>query len=85
VARECSTCDLFTAVAKVGELGVDDTSGGGNRFTDFGNGWTSKELDETSDITPYLKKPEEPDLRDHHERLVGFVIVVGGRICVEVL
>jgi hypothetical protein len=43
------------------------TSGSGNRFAYFGNGWTSKELDDTSDITPYLKKPEEIDLRDYHE------------------
>ena len=39
----------------------------GNRFAYFGNGWTTKELDPESDIVPYLKLPEEIDLRDHHE------------------
>ena len=39
----------------------------GNRFAYFGNGWTTKELDPNADITPYLKKPEEIDLRDYHE------------------
>jgi cation diffusion facilitator CzcD-associated flavoprotein CzcO len=42
-------------------------SASGNRFAYFGNGWTSKELIEDSDRTPYLKKPEEVDLRIYHE------------------
>ena len=40
----------------------------GNRFSwYFGNGWTSKEADPNSDMTSYLKIPEEIDLRDLHE------------------
>lgn len=40
----------------------------GNRFAwYFGNGWTSKETDQTSDMTSYLKKPDDIDLRDLHE------------------
>ena len=39
----------------------------GNRFAYFGNGWTGKEGDKEADVTPYLKKPEEIDLRDYHE------------------
>ncbi|KAF2104240.1 FAD/NAD(P)-binding domain-containing protein [Rhizodiscina lignyota] len=39
----------------------------GNRFAYFGNGWTAKELQEDSDLTPYLKKPDEIDLRIYHE------------------
>jgi len=40
----------------------------GNRFHwYFGNGWTKKENDANSDMTSYLKLPEEIDLRDIHE------------------
>ena len=40
----------------------------GNRFAwYFGNGWTSKEKDPDSDMTSYLKKPDDVDLRDVHE------------------
>ena len=40
----------------------------GNRFSWYlGNGWTRKETDLASDMTPYLKPPEETDLRDVHE------------------
>ena len=39
-----------------------------NRFAwYFGNGWTSKEMDPDADMTSYLKKPDEIDLRDLHE------------------
>lgn len=43
------------------------SQGNGNRFTYFGNGWRGKELDKDSDMTPYLKLPEQIDLRDLHE------------------
>lgn len=40
----------------------------GNRFEFyFGNGWTRREIDPDSDMTPYLKLPTEVDLRDLHE------------------
>ena len=39
----------------------------GNRFAYFGNGWTTKELTPGSDLTTYLKKPEDIDLRSYHE------------------
>ena len=40
----------------------------GNRFAwYFGNGWTRREQDPESDMTSYLKIPEEVDLRDIHE------------------
>ncbi|KAH8903537.1 FAD/NAD(P)-binding domain-containing protein [Coniochaeta sp. PMI_546] len=40
----------------------------GNRFHwYFGNGWTRKEADPESDMTPYLQVPEKVDLRDYHE------------------
>lgn len=39
----------------------------GNRFAFFGNGWTKKELEEESDLTPYLKVPDQIDLRAYHE------------------
>ncbi|KAL2162499.1 hypothetical protein VTH06DRAFT_7413 [Thermothelomyces fergusii] len=40
----------------------------GNRFAwYFGNGWTRREQDPASDMTPYLKLPAEIDLRDIHE------------------
>ena len=42
-------------------------SGSGNRFAYFGNGWTRKELVEGSDLTTYLKMPEDVDLRMYHE------------------
>ena len=39
-----------------------------NRFAYFGNGYTKAEIDETSDMTSYLKAPgEQVDLRDVHE------------------
>ncbi|GAB7354446.1 hypothetical protein MBLNU459_g4934t1 [Dothideomycetes sp. NU459] len=38
-----------------------------NRFAYLGNGWTTKELDPGSDLTPYLKPPDKVDLRDWHE------------------
>ncbi|KAK3312895.1 hypothetical protein B0H66DRAFT_524416 [Apodospora peruviana] len=40
----------------------------GNRFAwYFGNGWTSKEADPTSDMTNYLKVPDEVSVKDLHE------------------
>lgn len=39
----------------------------GNRFAYLGNGWTKKEQDPSSDMTAYLKLPEENDLRLLHE------------------
>jgi hypothetical protein len=43
-------------------------SGSGNRFVSYlGNGWTRKETDPYSDMTPYLKDPSNIDLRDLHE------------------
>lgn len=40
----------------------------GNRFAWYlGNGWTRRETDLSSDMTPYLKLPTEIDLRDLHE------------------
>ncbi|KAL2149000.1 hypothetical protein VTH82DRAFT_1686 [Thermothelomyces myriococcoides] len=43
-------------------------SDSGNRFAwYFGNGWTRKEQDPNSDMTPYLKLPSEIDLRNIHE------------------
>ena len=39
----------------------------GNRFAYFGNGWTTKELDPKSDLTTYLRLPEQVDLRGVHE------------------
>ncbi|KAJ9134876.1 FAD/NAD(P)-binding domain-containing protein [Coniochaeta hoffmannii] len=40
----------------------------GNRFHwYFGKGWTAKEADPESDMTSYLRVPEEVDLRDVHE------------------
>ncbi|KAK5120787.1 hypothetical protein LTR85_005853 [Meristemomyces frigidus] len=39
-----------------------------NRFAYWGNGWTKRETDQDRDITPYLRLPEENDLRDIHER-----------------
>lgn len=39
-----------------------------NRFAwYFGNGWTRKEADPESDMTSYLRVPDEIDLRDYHE------------------
>ncbi|EUC37404.1 hypothetical protein COCCADRAFT_85485 [Bipolaris zeicola 26-R-13] len=39
----------------------------GNRFAYFGNGYTQAELDESVDITSYLKPPQDVDLRNLHE------------------
>ncbi|KAL4928169.1 flavin-containing monooxygenase [Aspergillus undulatus] len=39
----------------------------GNRFAWFGNGWTSRELTEGSDLTPHLKRPGDIDLRTYLE------------------
>lgn len=39
----------------------------GNRFAYFGNGWSVKETIEGSNLTPYLKKPSDIDLRLYHE------------------
>lgn len=40
----------------------------GNRFLwYFGSGWTKKEGDSRSDMTPYLRRAEDIDLRDIHE------------------
>jgi cation diffusion facilitator CzcD-associated flavoprotein CzcO len=42
-------------------------SSSGNRFAYFGNGWTQKELDLSSDMTSYLRSSEDIDLRTIHE------------------
>ncbi len=42
-------------------------SSSGNRFAYFGNGWTKKEQDPSSDMTAYLKLAEDTDLRYLHE------------------
>ena len=42
-------------------------SGSGNRFAWLGNGWTRREADGKGDLTPYLKRPDQVDLRSHHE------------------
>lgn len=39
-----------------------------NRFSYFRNGWTRKEANEDSDMTPYLKLDKDNDLKDIHER-----------------
>ena len=39
-----------------------------NRFAYFGNGWTKREADPGSDMTPYLRLDEDNDLRAIHER-----------------
>ncbi|KAG4431237.1 hypothetical protein IFR05_013278 [Cadophora sp. M221] len=39
----------------------------GNRFAWLGNGWTRKEEKGEGDLTPYLKKPGDIDLRSYHE------------------
>ncbi|OWO97359.1 hypothetical protein B2J93_8140 [Marssonina coronariae] len=39
----------------------------GNRFAWLGNGWTGKEVRGEGDLTPYLMKPEDIDLRSYHE------------------
>jgi len=39
-----------------------------NRFAYFGNGWTTRETEQDRDMTPYLRLPEDNDLRDLHER-----------------
>lgn len=38
-----------------------------NRFAYFGNGWTKKEQDPDSDMTSYLRVPDDVDLRTIHE------------------
>ncbi|KAE9372725.1 FAD/NAD(P)-binding domain-containing protein [Stipitochalara longipes BDJ] len=38
-----------------------------NRFAWFGNGWTEKEEKGEGDLTPYLKRPDQIDLRSYHE------------------
>ncbi|KAJ4298153.1 hypothetical protein N0V90_006052 [Kalmusia sp. IMI 367209] len=39
-----------------------------NRFAYFGNGYTQGEIDESADLTSYLRAPDqEVDLRDYHE------------------
>lgn len=43
-----------------------------NRFSYFGNGWTEKEVDMDSDMTQYLRLPDENDLRALHERWWDF-------------
>jgi hypothetical protein len=39
----------------------------GNRFAWLGNGWTRKEADGSGDLTSYLKRPDQIDLRAYHE------------------
>ena len=39
-----------------------------NRFACFGNGGTQREKEFNYDIIPYLRKKEDNDLRDLHER-----------------
>ncbi|KAH6676226.1 hypothetical protein B0J14DRAFT_350711 [Halenospora varia] len=39
----------------------------GNRFAWFGNGWTEKEVTGEGDLTPYLRRPDQIDLRSYHE------------------
>ena len=39
----------------------------GNRFAWLGNGWTRKEVEGKGDLTPYLKRPDQIDLRSYHE------------------
>jgi hypothetical protein len=39
----------------------------GNRFAYFGNGWTVKEAKGEGDLTPYLKRADQIDLRAYHE------------------
>ncbi|KAL1617190.1 hypothetical protein SLS54_007967 [Diplodia seriata] len=45
-----------------------DGGGGKNRFAYWGNGKTEKEAQEGSDLLPWLRVPEEVDLRELHER-----------------
>jgi cation diffusion facilitator CzcD-associated flavoprotein CzcO len=40
---------------------------GGNRFAWLGNGWTEKEVRGEGDLTPYLRRQGEVDLRSYHE------------------
>lgn len=42
-----------------------------NRFAWLGNGWTSKELDASSDLTNYLRLPEDVDLATYLEEWNG--------------
>jgi len=39
----------------------------GNRFGYLGNGWTEKEKNEDADVTPYLKRAGEVELKSYHE------------------
>ena len=39
----------------------------GNRFAWLGNGWTRKEREGEGDLTPYLRKPQDVNLRSYHE------------------
>lgn len=43
------------------------TNPSGNRFAYFGNGWTTRDLTPGADFTPYLKLPEDIDLRSYME------------------
>lgn len=43
-----------------------------NRFSYLGNGWTKREVEEESDLTPYLRLPGDNDLRLLHERWYDF-------------
>ena len=38
-----------------------------NRFAYFGNGWSVNEANGEGDLTPYLKRPDQIDLRSYHE------------------
>jgi cation diffusion facilitator CzcD-associated flavoprotein CzcO len=38
-----------------------------NRFAWLGNGWTTKEARGEGDLTPYLRKPADVDLKAYHE------------------
>ena len=54
----------YTCFETEGKNGTKKT----NRFAYFGNGWTKRELDDNSDMTNYLRLPENNDLRAVHER-----------------
>lgn len=41
--------------------------GSRNRFAWLGNGWTRKEAEGMGDLTPYLKRHDQIDLRSYHE------------------
>ncbi|TVY22123.1 FAD-binding monooxygenase [Lachnellula hyalina] len=44
-----------------------DSNKSRNRFSYWGNGRTTKESEPESDLTPYLRTPDQVDLRDWHE------------------